>query len=316
MKIIPIFFAVNDEYAPFLAVALTSLFENCNKNYFYKIHIIEDNISNINKEKIKKIQISNSEIIFSSINHNLECINDNKNNRLRPDIFTLTIYFRIFIPDMFKEYDKAIYIDSNIIVSGDISELYNIDLENNYIGACQDKSIIGIKEFEDYFTYGVGVKYTEYINSGVLLLNMKKLREKKLNEKFLYLFNKYHFENVDPDQAYINFLCNGNIKYIDNSWDAMPNGKGEKLEKPNLIHYNLFYKPWHYDNITYEEYFWKYAKETEYYEEILKIKNNYSKDDKEKDEEHLKNMLARASSIARSSYNFRTIYESGEETRL
>ena len=57
-------------------------------------------------------------------------------------------------------------------------------------------------------------------------------------------------------------------------------------------------------------------KETEYYEEILKIKNNYSKDDKEKDEEHLKNMLARASSIARSSYNFRTIYESGEETRL
>ena len=176
MKIIPIFFAVNDEYAPFLAVALTSLFENCNKNYFYKIHIIEDNISNINKEKIKKIQISNSEIIFSSINHNLECINDNKNNRLRPDIFTLTIYFRIFIPDMFKEYDKAIYIDSDIIVSGDISELYNIDLENNYIGACQDKSIIGIKEFEDYFTYGVGVKYTEYINSGVLLLNMKKLR--------------------------------------------------------------------------------------------------------------------------------------------
>ena len=57
MKIIPIFFAVNDEYAPFLAVALTSLFENCNKNYFYKIHIIEDNISNINKEKIKKFNL-------------------------------------------------------------------------------------------------------------------------------------------------------------------------------------------------------------------------------------------------------------------
>ena len=51
-------------------------------------------------------------------------------------------------------------------------------------------------------------------------------------------------------------------------------------------------------------------------EEIVKIKNNYSASDKEKDQEYLNNMLKRASIIAESSNNFRTVYESGKETRL
>ena len=313
---IPIFFAADDNYAPFLSVAIISLLDKSDKNKFYKIHILNDNMSLENIKKIKGLQTSNSEIIFNSINNNLECINDRLDNRLRPDIFTLTIYFRLFIPEMFKEYDKAIYIDSDVVLNSDISELYDIDLENNYIGACRDKSIIGIKEFENYFTKGVGIDYRDYINSGVLLLNMKELRNKKLSDKFLYLLNKYHFENVDPDQAYINFLCNGKIKYLDNAWDAMPNLEKNKLENPKLIHYNLFFKPWHYDNITYGEYFWEYAKKSIYYEEIVKIKNNYSASDKEKDQEYLNNMLKRASIIAESSNNFRTVYESGKETRL
>ena len=313
---IPIFFAADDNYAPFLSVAIISLLDKSDKNKFYKIHILNDNMSLENIKKIKGLQTGNSEIIFNSINNNLECINDRLDNRLRPDIFTLTIYFRLFIPEMFKEYDKAIYIDSDVVLNSDISELYDIDLENNYIGACRDKSIIGIKEFENYFTKGVGIDYRDYINSGVLLLNMKELRNKKLSDKFLYLLNKYHFENVDPDQAYINFLCNGKIKYLDNAWDAMPNLEKNKLENPKLIHYNLFFKPWHYDNITYEEYFWEYAKKSIYYEEIVKIKNNYSASDKEKDQEYLNNMLKRASIIAESSNNFRTVYESGKETRL
>ena len=313
---IPIFFASDDNYAPFLSVAIISLLDKSDKNKFYKIHVIHDNMSIENIKKIKSLEKPNSEIIFTPINNNLECINDIKDNRLRPDIFTLTIYFRLFIPEMFKEYDKAIYIDSDIVLNSDISELYEISLENNYIGACRDKSIIGIKEFENYFTNGVGIDYRDYINSGVLLLNMKELRNKKISEKFLYLFNKYHFENVDPDQAYINFLCNGKIKYLDNTWDVMPNLGKEKIDNPKLIHYNLFFKPWHYDNITYEEYFWQYAKESVYYEEILNMKKNYSLEDKQKDDEHLNDMLKRASAIAESSNNFKTVYESGKETRL
>lgn len=312
---IPVFFACDDNYAPFLALAISSLIDNCSSDKFYKIHIIHDNMSSDNMERIKKLERSYVNIEFYSMDNSFG-IPDCLDNRLRPDLFTLTIYFRLFIPDMFKEYDKAIYIDSDVIVNGDISELFSIDLGDNYIGACRDKSIVGIKEFEDYFTYGVGINYTDYVNSGVLVLNMKELRRKKLGERFLYLFNKYHFENVDPDQAYLNFLCNGKIKYLDNSWNAMPNVKGEVLESPNIIHYNLFFKPWHYDDITYEEYFWKYARESEFYDEIVSIKDNFSLEDKKRDEEHLKNMLDRAVMISKGANNFRCVYESKEESRL
>ena len=48
---------------------------------------------------------------------------------------------------------------------------------------------------------------------------------------------------------------------------------GVNEEDLKLIHYNLAYKPWHFDNILYQDYFWKYAKETEFLEQIEEIKN-------------------------------------------
>ena len=70
--------------------------------------------------------------------------------------------------------------------------LYNTDLEGNYIGGCVDTSCFEIKDITNYFTNGVGVDYREYINSGVILFDMKTLREKKFADKFLYLFYKYN----------------------------------------------------------------------------------------------------------------------------
>ena len=66
-------------------------------------------------------------------------------------------------------------------------------------------------------------------------------------------------------------MCNGKILYLDEAWDAMPTEGKEPLKNPKLIHYNLFQKPWCYDNIQYEEYFWKYAKDSGYYEDSARI---------------------------------------------
>ena len=76
----------------------------------------------------------------------------------------------------------------------------------NYIGACHDMSI---SDYEDIVTYteeAVGVKRSEYINSGVLLMNMKKMRIDKFEEHFLDLLNTYHFDSIAPDQDYINAM--------------------------------------------------------------------------------------------------------------
>ena len=217
---------------------------------------------------------------------------------------------------MLQGLDKGIYLDADTIVLGNISELYNIDLKDNVIGACPDPCVSKVPEFVDYIENSVGVKTESYINSGVLLMNFKMLREKDFHKKFLYLLDKYHFECVAPDQDYINAMCHDKILYIDKLWDIMPDPDKEELKEPKIIHYNLLSKPWKYDNIQYEEHFWKYAKKVKYYDDIIKFKNNYSDEQKKADNEYLKKFIHRAGLLVDNNITFKKIFESGESIRI
>ena len=315
-KEIPIFFTIDDKYAPYISVAIKSIIDNASKEYKYKIKVLHQQIKEKNINKISSLKNENFEINFIDMKDGLESITDREENRLRCDYFTLTIYFRLFIPDMFPEYEKAIYIDSDIVVPGDISELYNIELGSNLIGACNDKSVIDVPEIAKYMEEAIGVNRYEYINSGVLLMNLKELRDKEFCKKFLKLLNTYHFDCIAPDQDYLNAMCNGKILYLDEKWDAMPAEGKEPLKNPKLIHYNLFQKPWCYDNIQYEEYFWKYAKQTDYYDEIINYKNNYSEEKKEADRKCLNVLITKADNMSEKDITFKKVFERGEKIRI
>lgn len=314
---IPIFLAIDEKYAPYAGVAIQSMEGKASKDYKYVIYVLYQDIENKSKERIQKLENENFEIKFVPMKKGLEAITDRKENKLRCDYFTLTIYFRLFIADMFPEYDKGIYIDSDVVVPGDISELYNIDLKGNVIGAIHDFSIEGVPELKAYIENVIGVKLENYINSGVLLMDLKKLRDQNFASKFLELLNTYHFDCIAPDQDYINAMCSGKILYIDKSWDIMPDNRKPAYEKPNLIHYNLFEKPWCYDNIQYEDYFWNYAKKSEFYEDILNFKNSYSDEQKKSDAECMKTLVSKGGRIAETEENtFKKRYESGVKIRL
>ena len=313
---IPIFYAIDDGYAKFVAVSIKSLIMNANNNYNYDINVIYENLSEENAKKLKSLETDNVKIILTEMNQNLSMITDKLGNRLREYTFTLTIFFRLFIPVMFPKYDKCIYIDADTVIPGDISSLYNEDLGNNYLGCIVDKSTIDNEILANYFEKVVGIPRDRYINSGVLLMNSKKLRELKIDEKFLDLYIKYGFDVIAPDQDYINSMCYGHIKYLGDIYDAMPNPNNKEVEKPVIIHYNLFLKPWQYENVQYYDYFWKYAKFTPYYDEILEIKNNYTDEDRKKDSEWMDLMVSRAKSLVGTKNTLKNVFESGKETRL
>lgn len=316
--LIPIFFTIDDAYAPYLHVALISLIQNASKDRNYKIIIVYQELNEQNVANLKSLADghSNIEIEFKYMKQSLDMITDRIENRLRSDYFTMTIYFRIFIPDMYPEYDKAIYIDSDIIVPGDISELYDIDMHNNLIGVCKDGSVNDAPELQKYMTESLGLKVGDYFNSGMLLMNMKGLREVKLAEHFLYLLNKYHFDCVAPDQDYLNSMCYGKIEYLDEVWETMPNRNKPENPAPKIIHYNLFDKPWCYDNIQYEKYFWEYAKKSVYYDAIKEYKNAYTDEQKAEDAEHMADLFKRAAENANTDVTFKKVLESGEKIRL
>ena len=317
-ELIPIFFTIDDGYAPYLHVALISLIKNASKDRRYKIIVVYQELNEENRNNLAKLveDYPNFEMEFKFMKQSLDMITDRIENRLRSDYFTMTIYLRIFIPDMYPEYDKAIYIDSDIIVPGDISELYDTDMHDNLIGVVTDGSVNDVPELQRYMTESLGLKLGDYFNSGMLLMNMKELRNVHLAEHFLYLLNKYHFDCVAPDQDYLNSMCYGKIEYLDSCWDAMPNRNKPEIENPKIIHYNLFDKPWCYDDIQYQDYFWEYAKQSVYYDKIKAYKAAYTDKQKEDDHAHLLDLFRRAGTNADTEVTFRKVLESGEKVRL
>lgn len=288
LNVIPIFFAIDDGYVPFLAVALESLIENSSKQYYYSIKVLYTNISEENKKKINKYKRENVNIEFVDLNYYIEKVKDKLYTR---DYYTNTTYFRLFIANLYPQYNKAIYLDSDIVVLGDIAELYNQDIGDNLVAAAPDDVIQTIKVFQEYAEKVVGVAdYRNYFNAGILLMNLDEFRKFDFQDKFLYLLETIKF-TVAQDQDYLNRLCKGKVKIIDKAWDKMPVANDDFDDKDlKIIHYNLADKPWHYDNIRYKDYFWKYAKKTEYYNEICKIKENYSEEERFRDMQQFKTL--------------------------
>ncbi len=283
LKEIPIFFAIDDGYTKFLAVAIQSLIENASKDYKYLIKVLHTNVQKEHMEQIKKYENQNVSIEFVDLKYYIEKVKDKLYTR---DYYTNTTYFRLFLPELYPQYDKVLYLDSDIIVLGDISELYNTDMGTNLVAAAPDDIIQTTKVFQDYAELVVGVaKYQHYFNAGVLLMNLDELRKFKFQEKFLYLLEKVKF-SVAQDQDYLNRLCKGRVKLISHDWNVMPYVNEEtKPEDIKIVHYNFAYKPWHFEDVTYNEYFWEYAKKTEFYDEILKVRENYTEEQKFKDRE-------------------------------
>lgn len=313
---IPIFFTIDDSYAPFLAVALNSAIKNSDPQRNYKAIVLYQDLGADNISRLQALQTENFKIELMPIRANMEALDDRMSNRLRCDYFTLTIYFRLFIPSMFPQYDKGIYIDSDVVLTDDIAKLFDIDIGENYIGACNDLSIADIPPLVAYTEKAVGVNAKEYINSGVLLMNLKKMRDDDLEGHFLSLLNKYHFDSIAPDQDYLNAMCNGKIYYLEEKWDTMPNDAKPMLTETSLIHYNLFSKPWCYDGIQYEEQFWNYAQDCGFIDEIREFKASYTEDKKKADSECLELLVRRGMEIPENDITFKKMIEKGVRIRL
>lgn len=316
MNEIPVFFTIDNGYAPYLAVALHSAIAHVSPRRRYRAIVLHEGLTEENARRLKALEKEHFQISLQSMKANFEALDDRMSNRLRCDYFTLTIYFRLFIPELFPQYDKGIYVDSDVVLADDLAHLFDVEIGENLIGACRDFSIADIPDLVAYTENAVGMGKDEYINSGVLLMNLKKLREEGLQAHFLSLLNRFHFDSIAPDQDYLNAMCRGRIHYLPPSWDAMPNEAKPPMEHPSLVHFNLFSKPWCYDFIQYEELFWHHAKESGFFEEICAAKAAYSEEQKKADKACLALLVERGSLIPEQEITFRKMAEKGEKIRL
>lgn len=318
-EVIPVFLTIDDYFTKYASVLIQSIIDNARENDHYRVIIVHRGLSDENVYALTQMQSENVEIQTAYLDADLSGIPNREENYLRLDFFTLSIFYRLFLANQFTEYDKAIYIDCDGVVPGNLVDLYHMDLANNLIAAAPDHSIWHVPGMIKYIEGALGINYKSYINSGVLLINMKAFREERFTDHFLNLMKKYHFACIAPDQDYLNMICRDRISYLDETWNAMPKDHqydDEQLTDPQLVHYNLFYKPWHFDNIMYEDYFWKYANRTAYAKELHAEKDNFTAQQRQGEVEKLDKLMDKAAILPNTSGTFKKVIAQGERVKL
>lgn len=287
-KAIPIALSFDSSYAPFASILIKSILINSNPDYTYDFYIINKQTT---PESMRRIEIDlanykNKKLRFL----NLDKILSNYNFFIHKH-FTEETYYRFFLPKLLPDLDKIIYLDCDVICIGDISNLYKTDISDNYIAAARDVQVLG--EFKadhvlsyDYLTK-IGMKNPyKYFQAGVLLLNLKKMRLISFTEKALGMVHeKYKY----VDQDILNVICEDHVHYIEYAWNLMFDHDGTRISKyisnaplqcyeeymearkaPFIIHYAGEHKPWSHPNEDYGEVFWSYARQSVWYEVVLK----------------------------------------------
>ena len=148
----------------------------------------------------------------------------------------------------------------------------------------------------------LGIDGEKYFNSGVITMNLTALRAIRFNEKFCSVLRSYHFV-VAPDQDVLNLICKDKVFYYETAWNTMPFAR-KNNQTPKLIHYNLYRKPWHYDGVDFEEYFWAFAAKTAFFDKIQQEKKNFTPEMAQKDLADSQKLLVLAQAEADNPDNF------------
>lgn len=313
-KIVPIFYACDDAFVKFTIISIRSMLENASPDRFYRFHILITDVSERSRRVAKELERENAEIIFEDVTSYLTTIE--KKLPLR-DYYSKTTYYRLFIADMFPQYDKAIYIDSDTVVLGDISELYDTDLKDNYVGAVTERVMTDVDVYGRYVEQVLGIDRYAYFNAGLLLLNCKQFRKNDLLKKFGDLLSVYNFV-VTQDEDYLNLMCKDRVLHLDRKWNTeiLPQFEIDPA-KVAIFHYIMVSKPWHYPDCRFGEYFWKYAEKTEFYNELREASLSYSDEEKQRDIDCGNNLALLAErEIAREDNYLKTLRKKQAQDRV
>ena len=301
LKVVPVFLTINSAYAPYAAASINSLMQHADPKRYYRVIVLHDGLNLVNRIRLRHLVTKNCAIQFKKMTRSLYlkaivkyCMRQRKG---AGDFFSSAVYFyRFFIPRLFPIYEKAVYIDSDTILRDDIGKLYDIDLGEKVVAARRDPKVTDIKEFRDYVDKALGVPHSEYVNDGVMLMDLKKMRKMKYLSTMIGLIKKYDADLVAPDQDYLNVILRGQIFYLDPNWNMEPSKDLPRGAK--LVHFNLFNKPWHYKNVPCERIFWNAAKGTGFTGELKRQQEAFNEEKQKADHEKVGALIEKGAKLA------------------
>jgi lipopolysaccharide biosynthesis glycosyltransferase len=259
--------AADNRYSMQLAVVLCSVLSNLPSSKKLNAYIIDGGISPENKHKISQtLSVNNCQISWLSPEKSF--------SHLRADgHFSIAAYYRLLIPELLPDLDKVIYLDSDLMVDADISNLWGIDISDHYLAAVEDQSLPNIQSaIPQYKDFGFSGEES-YFNSGVLLMNLNLWRKERLAAKIIE-FMENHPEHLQLcEQHAMNIILSNKWKSINPQWNRTmafhyyTSWQDSPFDEPTfellkdhpfVVHCTTKFKPWNSYNHPDKQLFYKY----------------------------------------------------------
>lgn len=285
---IAIVIRISDYYVPYFSVLLQSIISYSNKDNNYDIIVLTGSIKQNNKNILNNMITNKNNFSIRYINP--EQYIHGTSLYVSTSSYSREAYYTLFTPYLLKNYDKLLVLDSDLILQGDIAEIFNNDISDCLAAATKEIVFMGMLNLdEQWIEYALEElkidKPYDYTNTGVILLNTKLIRDKFTFKHIVDVAKNSKFRTQEQDL--INILFYGKIKFLDlkynyytriNSWneDMLDNAPVHYKKiyetvgnNPFVIHYANQPKPWSNPNISYADKWWEIARKTPFYEIIL-----------------------------------------------
>lgn len=286
---IPIVVTSSDFYVPYVGVFIQSIAETCNPAKYYDVIVLNKSITPQNKEFLLRgcRRFKNIAVQFYNPTNDLNGMKFYTANAVEES------NYRLLAPWILTNHQKAIIMDVDIILKEDISHLYDetIFAEDELIAAAKDMVYQGmlngvVEDAMEYATKTMKMRQPyDYVNTGVMVFDLQKIRNQVEMSNLLDFANTHHFRIQEQDL--INVYYEGKIKFLDvrwnfytetNSWithciNCAPLKDGQAYfnaaKAPALIHYANVPKAWDDPTSLLADEFWMVARRTIFYEVIL-----------------------------------------------
>lgn len=215
-SIIHVGFGLHDKdghYSVWVGTAMQSIIDHTDSKLCF--HILHDEtVSEENKRKLAQVAHQKGDVVeFYKIDHTeFECIKD------CTQTFTIGCMFRCMLAELLPNLSKIIYLDADLFVNRDIKELWDVDIREYCLAGVVDEGVINFS-IPDILNEYPNIYRNQYFNSGVLFMNLDKIREKGHLKELVVDFLVNNREATYPDQDALNVLFHNKILYLDSSWN-------------------------------------------------------------------------------------------------
>ena len=242
------------QYIPLLAVAdyrmevgmgvtLYSALRNLGEGYGLDIHLLSGAVGWSALRKLKKSLRS----LKKPFRLNIVPISDKQfkgfHSFANTSLFT---YARFLFQDMFPHLGKVIYLDVDVLLLGNLAELYATPLEGHLVAAAVGQGTDRADHCWGILNYKeLGIPpETPYFNAGVLIMDLNAWRSKNFAKRCMDYAEKYPELCIFWDQTVMNTLLAGRFTRLDGKWNQQLNGPQKEYVQEGILHYCGPEKPW------------------------------------------------------------------------